>query len=153
MHLNENDWRTTCIQVENIYTVPGQNVNLRRKIRASYLARKELGHIFWGATKPTIILTDNKSVTRFLQTKMMPPPLWNACNFVLQFNFVIAHVPDKMNTAADFLSGLEADPKEKKHPKNTGRQNCQCHWSQHRINGHRTRRNSFKHWWRPDWNP
>ena len=39
--------------------------------------------------------------------------LWNACNFVLQFNFTIAHVPGRMNTAADFLSRLDLDPKEK----------------------------------------
>ena len=74
---------------------------------------KEFGHIFWGATKPVIIMTDSKSVTRFFQTEMIPPPLWNACDFVLQFNFTIAHIPGKMNTAADILSRLERDPNEK----------------------------------------
>ena len=74
---------------------------------------KEFGHIFWGATKPKIIMTDSKPVTRFFQTKMIPPPLWNACDFVLQFNFTIAHIPGKMNTAADFLFRLEMDPNEK----------------------------------------
>ena len=59
-------------------------------------------------------MTDSKSVTRFFQTKMIPPPLWNACDFVLQFNFTIAHIPGKMNTTADFLSRLEMDPNEKK---------------------------------------
>ena len=58
-------------------------------------------------------MTDSKSVTRFFQTKMIPPPLWDACDFVLQFNFTIAHIPGKMNTAADFLSRLEIDPNEK----------------------------------------
>ena len=80
---------------------------------AIYMALKEFGHIFWGATKPVIIMTDNKSVTRFFQTKMIPPPLWNACDFVLQFNFTIAHLPGKINTAAYFLSRLEMDPNEK----------------------------------------
>ena len=74
---------------------------------------KEFGHIFWGANKPVIIMTDSKSVTRFFQTKMFPLPLWNACDFVLQFNFTIAHIPVKMNTAADSLSRLEMDPSEK----------------------------------------
>ena len=37
----------------------------------------------------------------------------NACDFVLQFNFTIAHIPGKRNTAAQFLSRLEGDPKEK----------------------------------------
>ena len=65
-------------------------------------------------------MTDSKSVTRFFQTKMIPPPLWNACDFVLQINFTIAHIPGKMNTAAVFLSRLEMDPIEKK-IKNQGR--------------------------------
>ena len=78
-----------------------------------YMAFKEFGHIFWGATKPVIIMIDSKLVTRFFQTKMIPPPLWNACDFVLQFNFTIAHTPGKMNTAADFLSRLDMDPNEK----------------------------------------
>ena len=84
-----------------------------KEFLAIYMAFKDFGHIFWGATKPLIIMTDSQSVTRFFQTKMIPPPLWNACHFVLQFNFTIAHIPGKMNTAADFLSRLEMDPKEK----------------------------------------
>ena len=44
---------------------------------------------------------------------MVPPPLWNACDFVLQFNFTSAHIPGKRNTAADFLSRLELDPNER----------------------------------------
>ena len=84
-----------------------------KEFLAIYMAFKEFGHIFWGATKPVIIMTDSKSVTRFFQTKMIPPPLWNACDFVLQFNCTIAHIPGKINTAADFLSRLEMDPIEK----------------------------------------
>ena len=60
-----------------------------------------------------IILTDNKSVTRFFQTKIIPPTLWNACDYVIQFNFTIANIPGKNNTAADYLSRLEISPKEK----------------------------------------
>ena len=84
-----------------------------KDILAFYMAFKEFGHIFWGATKPVIIMTDSKSVTRFFQTKMIPPPLWNACDFVIQFNFTFAHIPGKMNTTADFLSRFEMDPNEK----------------------------------------
>ena len=83
-----------------------------KEFLAIYMAFKELGHIFWGATKPVIIMTDNKSVNRFFQTKMIPPPLWIACEFVLQVSFTIAHIPGKMNTAADFLSRFEMDPNE-----------------------------------------
>ena len=58
-------------------------------------------------------MTDSKSVTRFFQTKNTPPRFWKACDFVLQFNFTVAHILGKMNTAADFLSRLEKDPNEK----------------------------------------
>ena len=37
-----------------------------------------------------------------------PAALWNACDYVLQFTFKIAHIIDRsVNTAADFLSRLE----------------------------------------------
>ena len=42
---------------------------------AIFFAFKEFRHIFWGTPKPVIILTDNKSVTRFFQTKIIPPTL------------------------------------------------------------------------------
>ena len=84
-----------------------------KEFLAIYFAFKEFGHIFWGAPKPVIILTDNKAVTRFFQTKIIPPALWNACDYVIQVNFVIAHIPGAQNTAADYLSRLEADPKDK----------------------------------------
>ena len=45
---------------------------------AIYLAFLEFAHILWEATKPTIVLTDNNSVTRFFQTKAVPPALWIA---------------------------------------------------------------------------
>ena len=44
---------------------------------------------------------------------MVPPALWNACDYVIQFSFVIAHIPGAQNTAADYLSRLEADLKDK----------------------------------------
>ena len=84
-----------------------------KEFLAIYMAFNEFGHIFWGTTKPVIIMTDSKSVTRFFQTKVIPPPLWIACDFVVQFNSTIAHIPGKMNTAADFLSRLEMDPNKK----------------------------------------
>ena len=52
-------------------------------------------------------------MTRFLQTKLIPPALWNACDFVLQLNFTIAHITGKRNTAAHLSSRLEIDPNEK----------------------------------------
>ena len=78
-----------------------------KEFLAIYMAFLEFAHILWEATKPTIVLTDNKSVTRFFQTKAIPPALWIACDYVLQFNFKIAHIAGSVNTAADFLSRLE----------------------------------------------
>ena len=71
------------------------------------MAFLEFAHILWETTKPTIVLTDNKSVTLFFQTKAIPPSLWKACDYVLQFNFKIAHTAGSVNTTANFLSRLE----------------------------------------------
>ena len=81
------------------------------------MAFLEFAHILWETSKLTIVLTDNKSVTRFFQTKAIPPSPWNACDYVLQFNFKIAHIAGSVNTAADFLSRLELKVTEKIHLK------------------------------------
>ena len=67
----------------------------------------------WEAAKRTIVLTDNKSVTRFFETEAIPAALWNACDYELQFNFKIAHIAGSINTAADFLSRLKPNVTEK----------------------------------------
>ena len=84
-----------------------------KELLALYMAFLEFAHILWETSKPTIVLTDNKSVTRFFQTKAIPPSLWNACDYVLQFRFKIAHIAGSVNTAADFLSRLEQKVTEK----------------------------------------
>ena len=76
----------------------------------------EFAHILWETSKPMIVLTDHKSVTRFFQTKPIPPSL-NACDYVLQFNFKIAAIAGAVNTAADVLSGLNLKVTEKIHLK------------------------------------
>ena len=78
-----------------------------------YHAFLEHSHIMWETTLPTLVMTDNRSVTRFFQTKMIPPTLWNACDHVLQFNFHIMHVAGTQNTAADFLSRIDINPMER----------------------------------------
>ena len=42
-----------------------------KEFLAIFFAFKEFGHVFWGTPKPVIILTDNKSVSRFFQTKII----------------------------------------------------------------------------------
>ena len=83
------------------------------EILAIYVAFLEFEHNLWEATKPTIVLTENRSVTRFFQTKAITPALWNACDYVLQFNFKIAHIAGSVNTGADFFSRLELKVTEK----------------------------------------
>ena len=95
------------------FTPSQQMSNYAKEFLAIYIAFEKFGHIFCGTLKPAIIMTDSKSVTRFFQPKMIPPPLWNAWDFVLQFNFTIACILSKMNTAADFLLRLQTDPNEK----------------------------------------
>ena len=84
-----------------------------KEFLAIYHAFLEYSHILWETTLPTLVMTDNRSVTRFFQTKAIPPTLWNACDYVLQFNFHIMHVAGTQNTAADFLSRIELTPKER----------------------------------------
>ena len=84
-----------------------------KEFLAIYIAFLEFAHVLWEATKPTIVLTDNKSFTCFFQTKAIPPALWNACDYVLQFNFKRAHIAGTVNTAADFLSRPELKVTEK----------------------------------------
>ena len=88
-----------------------------KEFLAIYMAFLEFAHILWETSKPTIVLTDNKSVTRFFQTKAIPPFLWNACDYVLQFNFKIEYIAGSVSTAADFLSRLDLKVTEKIHLK------------------------------------
>ena len=68
-------------------------------------------HYIWGVSnKPTVVLTDNKSVTRFLKAKWLPGKLWNAVDYVLSFNFVIGHITGKANAAADYLFRVHINP-------------------------------------------
>ena len=77
---------------------------MQEKFRALCFAFKELEHIFWRASKPVIILADKKALTKFFQQKIVPPHLWKACAYVIQFNFVVAHIPRDRKATADFLS-------------------------------------------------
>ena len=70
-----------------------------KEFMAIYMAFLDFANILWEATKPRIVLTDNKSVTLVFQTKAFPPSLWNACNYVLHFNFKVAHIARSVNTA------------------------------------------------------
>ena len=44
-----------------------------KKYLAIYHAILEYSHILWETTLPTLVMTDNRSVTKFFQTKAIPP--------------------------------------------------------------------------------
>ena len=70
-------------------------------------------NILWGCEKPGLVLTDNRAVTRFFQTKIIPQTLWNVLDHVLSFDIILGHIHGKANLAADYLSRIHKNPKEK----------------------------------------
>ena len=88
-----------------------------KEFLAMHFAFDEFAHILRGVKKPTIVMTDKKALTRFLQSKRNPPKLRNYCDQTLQFEFVLAHVPGTENPAADYLSRLDIRPEERIHLK------------------------------------
>ena len=88
-----------------------------KEFLAMHFAFDEFAHILWGVKKPTIVMTDNKALTRFFLSKRIPPKLWNHCDQALQFDFVLAHVPGVENPAAGYLSRLDINPEDRIHLK------------------------------------
>ena len=88
-----------------------------KEFLAMHFAFDEFAHILWGVNKPTIVMTDNKALTRFFQSKRIPPKLWNYCDQAHQFDFVLAHVPGVENPAADYLSRIDINPADRIHLK------------------------------------
>ena len=83
-----------------------------KEFLALYFALEHFSHFIWGAEKPVIVLTDNKSLTSFFQSKSLHPSLCNFMDRVIAYNIVLAHIPGKANAAADFLSRMQTDPNE-----------------------------------------
>ena len=83
-----------------------------KEFLALYFALEHFSHFIWGAEKSVIVLTDNKSLTSFFQSKSLHPSLWNFMDRVIAYNIVLAHIPGKANAAADFLSRMQTDPNE-----------------------------------------
>ena len=84
---------------------------------AMHFAFDECAHFLWGVKKLTIVMTNMKPLTRFFQSKTIPPKLWNYCDQALQFDFVLAHAPGFENTAADYLSEIEINLQDRIHLK------------------------------------
>ena len=78
-----------------------------------YMAILVFAHFLREATNPTIVLTDNKSVTLFFQTKIFLPALWHACDYMLQLKKKKARNAGSVNTVTDFPSRMEVKVTEK----------------------------------------
>ena len=77
-----------------------------------YFALETFSHLIWGTAKLVLILTDNKSLTRFFQVKTIPPSLWNYVDRVTALNIVLTHIPGKANAAADFICRWQSNSNE-----------------------------------------
>ena len=75
-----------------------------------HFAYDTFAHVLWGSTKPVLVLTDNKSLTRFSQAITIPSGLWTCVDHVLNFNFVLGHIPGKANAAAGYLFCVRINP-------------------------------------------
>ena len=84
-----------------------------KEFLAVHFAFDSFAHILWESSKPTIVLTDNRSLTRFFQAKTIPSSLWSCVDHVLNFNFILGHIPGKANLAADYLSRMHINPHTK----------------------------------------
>ena len=75
---------------------------------------------FFGATKPVLLLADNRSLTLFFfQSIGVHTTLWNCRDRVLFFNILLAHIPGRAISAAVFLSRMQTDPSLSLHIKLT----------------------------------
>ena len=98
----------TCrMRIKNLLPAQLKTSIYLEKFCAICMVFVEFAPILWEASEATIFLTDNRSVTRFFQTKSVPPSLAIACDYVLQFSFKISHIAGSVKTAAGFLSRLE----------------------------------------------
>ena len=101
------------VRRKNLLHSATKNVHLLRRFSGNLQGISRVCTHFVGSNKPTIVLTHNKLVTRFFQTKAIPPAWWNTCVYILQFNFKITHIGGSINKAADFFSRLELKVTEK----------------------------------------
>ena len=84
-----------------------------KEFLAVYYSFDTFAHILWGSEKPTVVLTDNKSLTRFFQAKTIPATLWTSVDRLMSFSFVLGHIPGVANLAADYLSRMHINPADK----------------------------------------
>ena len=77
------------------------------------------GHTLCGVNKPTIVMTDDYFPAWSFHTIQIPPKFCNFSDKTLLFIFILTHVPDMENPAAECLSRLCIDLQKRSHPKLT----------------------------------
>ena len=80
----------------------------------------EVAHILWGVKKPKVVMTVNKALTRFFQSKRIPLQLWNYCDQELQFDFVLVHVLERKILLPIFVT-ISYEPARQDPPEAEGR--------------------------------
>ena len=83
-----------------------------KNFRALNRHLKSLNTIF-GVFRTNQLLSDNKSVTQFFQTKILPGNPWIAVDYVLLFNITLGRIPVKANAASDYLLRVQVSPATK----------------------------------------
>ena len=74
-------------------------------------------HMFWRSPKRVIITTDSKSVTQFSQTKVIPPPFWNECDFFPIFQLYYSTPSRQNEDCCSLFITFGVKSNEKKVPK------------------------------------
>ena len=110
LRINLANIRSSLFWLETFYNNISEIVDLRKCIFGCPLCVWYFAHVLWGSTKPVSVLTDNKSLTRFSQAITILSGLWTCVDHVLNFNFVLGHIPGKANAAAGYLSCVHINP-------------------------------------------
>ena len=83
-----------------------------KEFLALYFALRTFPQFIRRSEKPILTLTDKKSLTSFLETKTIPPSLWNYVDSVTAFNKVVTETLWNATAAADFFSRLQLSQNE-----------------------------------------
>ena len=83
-----------------------------KEFSAIFFAFNVFAHVF--RRTPNMDHTNRQHVShKIIRTKIIPPTLCIECDYVIQFNFTIAHILGRNNTTIDYLSRLEISAKKK----------------------------------------
>ena len=83
IHLNTQNLCSYSLPFKDIHFILYQNVHLRKRFFSHLSALQRIRTYILGCYQTSDYKDRQKSVTRFFQTKIIPLPLWKACDFVL----------------------------------------------------------------------